>query len=350
MNRMDQGLAFLLRYENVAWYADGKVTILDRRIYPTEIEFVTCTHYLEVVQAIKDLVTQSAGPYTAIGMGMALAAYSCRNQSQSEQIKYLTKAADDFSNARVTTKNRYAEIANGCLYAAKQALTQEGDCVQAIVNGTIESLNRRYSIMQQVAQHLVARLPQQSNVLTQCFGETIVAMMCRVAKLQNKNIHFYHAETRPFLQGARLSASVCSEMGMEATVICDNMVAYTLQNKNITMFTSAADTIAMDGSIANKIGTFQIAILAKHFNVPYYVTGIPDLDKQDSTQIVIEERDPQAILAWHNKKHTLDGVKGLYPSFDITPAAFINGIVTPYGVYKADALKEYTKEKNIKFY
>lgn len=91
MKRMDEGLAFLLQYENVAWYEGGKVRILDRRVYPREVRFVTCTTYMEVAYAIRDMVTQSAGPYTAAGMGMALAAHEIEHKTEEEQINSLRK-------------------------------------------------------------------------------------------------------------------------------------------------------------------------------------------------------------------------------------------------------------------
>jgi methylthioribose-1-phosphate isomerase len=99
VKRFDDDLAFMLRYENVAWYENGKVRILDRRIYPTKIEFVTCGTHREVAQAIADMVTQSAGPYTAAGMGMALAAYECRDLGREEMWAYLEKAAHTLSPA-----------------------------------------------------------------------------------------------------------------------------------------------------------------------------------------------------------------------------------------------------------
>lgn len=119
MIRKDEGLAFMLRYENVAWYEDGKVRILDRRIYPTKVEFVTCNTHEEVAKAIADMVTQSAGPYTAAGMGMALAAYECRNMNKEDMWEYLKRAAYILSHARPTTANRMAKVTEGCLNVAK---------------------------------------------------------------------------------------------------------------------------------------------------------------------------------------------------------------------------------------
>ncbi len=350
MERYDHELAFMLKYENVAWFADGKVRILDRRAYPSVVEFVECTTYTQVIQAIKDMVTQSAGPYTAIGMGMALAAYECRELDKPSQLKQLEKAAYELSNARITTANRYKLITDGCLDIARKYINSDESISHMIFLNTVESLNRRYQTMEQVAFHLVDMFPENPVVLTQCFGETIVGMMCRVANQRNINIEFYNAETRPFLQGARLTASVCSEMGFSTTVISDNMVAYAMQYKGINVFTSAADTITLDGHIANKIGTYQIAILAKHFNIPYYVTGIPDVDKKDVNAIMIEERDPQLVMCMHGIKHTLEAVKAIYPSFDITPPSLITRVISDKGIYMPNELTRYIDGKINKFY
>ena len=154
MVRMDNDMPFLLQYENVAWYDEGKVRILDRRVYPTEVRFVECTDYREVAQAITDMVTQSAGPYTAVGMGMALAAWQVRDKGEAEQIAFLKQASYDLSHARPTTANRYGQITNRCVDVAAQALTEGKDPIAAIVENTVESLNRRYSTMQIVGDRL----------------------------------------------------------------------------------------------------------------------------------------------------------------------------------------------------
>ena len=118
--RADEGLGFLLRYENVAWYERGAVSILDRRIYPIRCEFVTCRSHTEVAQAIADMVTQSAGPYTAASMGMALAAWEGRDRADLPD--YLRKAAHTLSHARPTTVARMEAITEGCLKAGLEAL------------------------------------------------------------------------------------------------------------------------------------------------------------------------------------------------------------------------------------
>lgn len=341
MDRRDKDLAFMLKYENVAWYEDGKVRILDRRIYPTKVEFVTCNTHEEVAQAIADMVTQSAGPYTAAGMGMAVAAYECRDLGREEMWAYLEKAAYTLSHARPTTANRMVLTTNGCLEAARKAIDEGRPVDEAIFLRTIESLNRRYSTIEVVAEHLVTMFPDKGTIMTQCFGETIVGMMLRVAMRRDKDIKLFVPETRPYFQGARLTASVACDMGFDTTVITDNMPAFVMKRNKIDLFTSAADVICMDGHVVNKIGTYQIAISAKYHGVPYFVTGIPDKAHQTIDSVTIEERDPQLVLEARGVKNTLEGVKGYYPSFDITPPHLVSGVVTDKGIFVPYDLHKY---------
>ncbi len=350
MERMDQGMPFLLKYENVAWYENGRVRILDRRVFPTEIRFVECSDYREVVQAIADMVTQSAGPYTAVGMGMALAAFQVRGETKEKQTAFLRQAAWDLAHARPTTANRYGQITFRAAELAEQALEAGRDPIEAIVESTVESLNRRYSTMQIVGNELAALIPEGGSILTQCFGETIIGTVIRAARESGKNFRVYCAETRPYLQGARLTSSCFAEMGFETTVLTDNMIAYAMQNEGIDLFTSAADSIARDGHIANKIGSFQIAILAKYFGVPYYVTGIPDSDKHSRDDIVIEMRDPEQVLRYRGIANCLPSVRAIYPSFDVVPPHLISGVVTDKGVYVPYLLDRYFDNEVNVFY
>ena len=350
MERNDQNMPFLLRYENVAWYDGGKVRILDRRVYPTEVRFVECETYQQVAQAIADMVTQSAGPYTAVGMGMALAAWQIRGETKEKQIAFLRQAAYDLAHARPTTANRYGQITFRAADLAETALDAGKDPIDAIVASTVDSLNRRYSTMQIVGDYLADLIPSEGSILTQCFGETIIGTVIRAARERGKDFRVYCAETRPYLQGARLTSSCFAEMGFETTVLTDNMIAYAMQNEGIDLFTSAADSIAHDGYIANKIGTFQIAILAKYFGIPYYVTGIPDRDKRTKDDIVIEMRDPEQVLRYRGIQNCLPQVHAIYPSFDIVPPHLISGTVTDKGVYVPYLLDNYFKTEVKEFY
>ncbi len=346
MKRQDYDMPFMLRYENVAWYEDGEVRILDRRVYPKEIRFEICRTHKEVAKAIKDMVTQSAGPYTAAGMGMALAAYEARDLKGEELLNYLEDAAETISTARPTTSTRLKKVTRGSIEAAKKAMESGEDLVEALFQESINSLNRRYSAMNEVAKYLCDLIPDGGKVLTQCFAETIIGTMTRTLKEQGKDVKFYCTETRPYYQGARLTATCISQMGFDTTVITDNMVAYTMENIGIDLFTSASDTITLDGHVANKVGTHQIALVAREFKVPFYVTGMPDGEKKAKDDIVIELRDPSLVLG----DHTARGVKAIYPSFDITPPELITGFVTDKGLYKPSDLKKYLETDHKSYY
>lgn len=346
MKRQDYDMPFMLRYENVAWYEDGEVRILDRRVYPKEIRFEICRTHKEVAKAIKDMVTQSAGPYTAAGMGMALAAYEARDLKGEDLLNFLEDAAETISTARPTTSTRLKKVTRGSIEAAKKAMESGDDVVEALFQESINSLNRRYSAMNEVAKYLCDLIPDGGKVLTQCFAETIIGTMTRTLKDQGKDVKFYCTETRPYYQGARLTATCISEMGFDTTVITDNMVAYTMENIGIDLFTSASDTITLDGHVANKVGTHQIAIVAREFKVPFYVTGMPDGEKKGKDDIVIELRDPSLVLG----DHTARGVKAIYPSFDITPPELITGFVTDKGLYKPSDLKKYLETDHKSYY
>lgn len=341
MERPDKDLAFMLRYENIAWYEDGAVRILDRRCYPRRVEFVTCRTHGEVAQAIADMVTQSAGPYPAAAMGMALAAYECRGKTEAEQRAFLRAAADRISHARPTTAKRMERVCETMLEAAEAAWRNGEPVDLAIKARAIEANNSRYEKIGRIATHLVDKFPDDGTILTQCFAETIVGMMLKEAAARGKRLRIFCPETRPYFQGARLTATVCCEMGFDVTVITDNMPAFVMQREHVDVFTSAADAITLDGHVINKVGTFQIAIAAKYLGVPYYVTGVPDTVHRSASDVKIEFRDPSFVLEAMGVKTARDGVKGYYPAFDVTPPELITGVVTDKGILSPYRLSDY---------
>ena len=346
MERQDRGLAFMLQYENIAWYENGAVRILDRRVYPRRVEFVTCHRHEEVAQAVTDMVTQSAGPYTAAAMGMALAAHECRDLPEVQQLAYLEKAAETISNARPTTAARMRLVTEGSFAAAKAALASGQDTIAAIVEYAVAANDVRYAKVGRMAEYLVDMIPEGGTVMTQCFGETIVGKMLAAATARGKSFRLFCPETRPYFQGARLTATVAHEMGFDVTVITDNMPAYVMQREHVDVFTSAADAICLDGHVVNKVGTFQIAIAAKYMGIPYFVTGAPDHGHPTVDTVRIELRDPDFVLQAMGVKTACDGVKGYYPAFDITPPALVSGVVTDSGIYAPYDLKRYFKSGN----
>jgi len=347
MERQDKDLAFMLQYDNIARFEDGKVYILDRRIYP-EKRFEVCTNHKEVAKALTDMVTQSAGPFTAGPMGMALAAYECKDLGEAAQIAYLEDAANTIATARPTTTKRMRLLVDECLVAAKDALAQGANTSEAIVQKTIDMNNERYAKIGQIAKYLVETFPNGGHVMTYCFAETIVGLMLKECRRVGKEIKLFCPETRPYFQGARLTASVCSDMGFDVTVISDGMPAFVMQKEGIDVFTTAADAICCDGYVVNKVGTCNTAIVAKNYGVPYYVTGAPDGGHPTIDTVKIEMRDPDFTLTAMGVRTAQAGVKGYYPAFDITPPEFVKGVVTDKGIFDPYKLNDYFEDESEK--
>jgi methylthioribose-1-phosphate isomerase len=347
LERADEGLAFLLQYENIAWYENGQVRILDRRIYPIRTEFVICNTVQDVAQAIKEMVTQSAGPYLAAAMGMVLAAHEIVGKHNVDTIEYMETSAYILSHARPTTVEQMKRIVGGSLDVVRQKV-QEGisgeELVQAIFQYAFDYVNNNYKKYTLVGRNLAKLIPLGGTIMTQCFGDTVVGTTLRECRRLNNPIKVICAETRPYFQGSRLTASVACDMGFPVTVITDNMPGYTLKTKNVDIFTSASDVITVDGHIVNKVGTFQIALAAHYYGIPYYVTGTPDPNHPNMDKVKIEERDPELVLKALDVKVTMPGVEGYYPAFDVTPPELCSGVVTDLGVYETRNLKKYLKD------
>jgi len=341
MKRADHDLGFILQYENIAWYDAGKVRILDRRVYPMQVRFVTCTRVQDVAQAIADMVTQSGGPPTAAMMGMVLAAYEGRFLRGKELYEKLQRAAYLLSHARPTTAAAMMRVTDACLSEAKWAIDYGRNVVEHLQNYAIEQLDKKFRRYEMNARLLADRFPKKGGIMTQCFGETVVGLMLREARERNLDLKIYCPETRPYLQGARLTASLCCDMGFDTTVITDNMPGTVLSSGKVDVFTSAADIITVDGHVVNKVGTFQIALCADYFGVPYYVSGEPDRAHQDLSSVTIEERNSEDAISFMGKKTVMDGVKGYYPAFDITPPGLVKEVMTHKGAFRPTELKKY---------
>lgn len=331
--RADKGLPFLLQYENVAKYEDGVIYVLDRRVYPRRVEFVRCENYHQAAQTIRDMVTQSGGPRLVASLGMVSAAREARGKPIDEAIAILKQAAYELSHARPTTSQDLARQIEHLRQLAEDALKQGQDPEEITLIHTYRILNERYRNARKIASYAVDLLPNRVTILTQCFAETLIGFTLLVARERGKEVALICPETRPYLQGARLTASVARGLDIPVTVITDNMPAYILSRKMAQVFISAADVITLDGHVVNKVGTFQIALAAHYHGVPYYVLGNPSRSHARITSVEIEERDPQEVLHAMGVPTTMEGVQGYYPAFDVTPPHLVGAVVTSKGVF-----------------
>lgn len=333
MPRADDGLAFMLKYENVAWYQDGMVRILDRRVYPRAVEYIICKNYTEVAQAITDMVTQSGGPWLAAQQAMVMTAYQVGDQPSGQAKATLKEAAYSLTHARPTTSERMVAMVQKVLDHAEAALDRDeavGPSAETFVFAWVEAI---YNRARAVAGNVVDLLPDKVTILTQCYAEWLIGFTLLVCQERGKDVSLICPETRPYLQGARLTASVAHDMGVPVTVVTDNMPGYLLSQGVPDAFICAADVITLDGHVVNKIGTYQIALAAHANKVPFYVLGTPSVENPNIDSVTIEERDPEEVLHVMGVRTAMEGVQGYYPAFDITPPELVSAVVTAGGVF-----------------
>ena len=337
----DKGLPFLQQLKNVTRYEDGKVIILDRRVYPAKIEFVICEDYNDVAKAIFDMVTQSYGPWAASSYGMVNAARKAKNMPKTKAVEELRHAAHVLSHARPTTSGGMSHSINKILDFALDALEKGKDIELAILDYVDKSLESRYQEDRTISTFTVSLLPDPATIMTQCYAETLIGFVLLISLEQGKKISLICPETRPYLQGARLTASVAVDLGVPVTVITDNMPAYVLSQGNVNAFVCAADVITLDGYVVNKVGTFQIALAAHYHQIPFYATRNPSLNNPTIDTVEIEERNPEDSLFAMGVRTAKEGVKGYYPAFDITPPHLVSAVVTSKGIFAPHDLKNH---------
>lgn len=333
-------LPHILRRENIARYEDGAVLIGDRSAYPFEKSFVRCNSVEKVAVAIETMVTQGVGPWVAAVHAMAMRADQLGQENTEQQYTSLLAAKERLIQTRPTnTLIRYR--LEDVLTVAKTALDTGAEVCAAILHRITQILDQMYAYYGRRAAYGADLLADDDGVLTMCFAETSFVLAMALAKKAGKAITVYVPETRPYLQGARLTAPSLHEIGIPVELICDNMPAALMAEGRIQKYMTAADLITMDGHVVNKVGTFQNAVTAKYHGIPYYAFAWGcDRTKPDRASIEIEYRDPAEIRFCRGITTTLAEISALYPAFDITPPELIEGVITRHGVLSPFALTE----------
>ncbi len=332
VNEINNLLPWLLRRDNVARYDDGVVWIGDRRKYPFTREFVRCADVEEVARAIETMVTQGGGPWVAACLAMAMAARQAKDKRPHEMRDALEAARRRLISTR-PTNTALARRLEDLMQVALQALAQEASVEQAILDWLNDLRDRAYLDYAVRANFGAALMADGDGILTMCFAETAFILSLAFAQREGKRLHVYTPETRPYLQGARLTAPSVHELGIPVTLVTDNMPAYLMSQGKIHKYFTAADLITLDGHVVNKIGTFQNAITAHYHGIPYFVFmwGV-DRKSPDRDSIVIEELDASEIRRCLGVPTTIDDIPAYYPAFDITPPHLVAGVITRKGV------------------
>lgn len=320
------------------------LVLIDRRRLPRERTEVVCPDYQAVARAIEDMVVQGAGDIAiTAGYGLYLAARQAEEQdpadSGSSPPVYVVAAQRRLANTRPTGYH-LAALLERIVRNVDWSAGRWADQILGQVQAAIEKQQRWSQLTGRWAETL---LESGDSILTHCYPGAALLYMLDYARERGKEVQVFSTETRPYLQGARLTAWSVSELGIPVTLITDNMAAYCMSQGKISKVFAAADRIALDGTVANKVGTYQLALAAKHHRIPFYILGYggPDPGTRSGEEIVVEVRDPEEVLSFRGEKITGDRVAGFYPAFDLTPASLIEAIVTDRGVIAPQQIEKY---------
>jgi methylthioribose-1-phosphate isomerase len=330
------------------WTADG-VRFLDQTRLPLEETYVTATDYQQVADVITTMVVRGA---PAIGvsaaMGLALGAKNSSAATVAELSAEFETMCRTLAATRPTAVNLFWAIGRMKKVFGSQTI-KIGATVSTVRAALIAEAQRMYDedieACRTMGAHGAPLLPQEGGVLTHCNAGALATCgygtalgVIRSAVEGGHAIHVYADETRPFLQGARLTAWELMHDGIPTTVLCDNMAASLMRQGRIQAVIVGADRIAANGDVANKIGTYGLAVLAKEHGIPFFVAApwsTVDLKTPTGDAIPIEQRSAVEVTHHGGKQLTPDGVGIENPAFDVTPAKYVSAIITERGVLRA---------------
>jgi methylthioribose-1-phosphate isomerase len=328
--------------ETIEWKAEG-VVMIDQTVLPREERYVTCRTYQEVATAIRDMIIRGAPAIgVAAAMGVALGVEQTPEESLAQEFP---RICDTLAATRPTAVNLFWAIDRmKRLYA-----TLQHEPIAAIRGRMREEALRvreeDIAINRALGRHGAALVPDGKTVLTHCNAGALATAgygtalgVIRAAVEAGKNIDVFADETRPFLQGARLTAWELQQDGIPTTLITDNMAGHFLHSGRIGCVVVGADRIAANGDVANKVGTYSVAVLAHENGVPFYVaapTSTLDLTIDSGDQIPIEQRPAQEVTEVFGVAVAPAGIRVENPAFDVTPHRYVSAIITEQGVARA---------------
>jgi len=329
-------------YFSLRWM-DGVVRMLDQRYLPDDVVYRDYTQSFEVASAIREMVIRGAPAIgVAAGYGLALVASHSKAKDSSGLTKDIKNAAGELRKSRPTAVNLFGAIQR-ILRMINQA---EGVSLEQlkimIITEALKIADEDAQMDLKIAQNGQPFIPEEANLIHHCNTGALATAgigtalgVIRMAHESGKKVHVFVDETRPRLQGARLTSWELKQLGIPHTVIIDGASGYIMKNNKIDACLVGCDRIAANGDVANKVGTYNLALVSAALGVPFYSAGPTttiDLSIANGADIPIEERDEDEITYIGNTRVTPEGVKVANPAFDITPAKYLSAIITDRGV------------------
>jgi methylthioribose-1-phosphate isomerase len=337
--------------ETLEW-TDAGVRFIDQRKLPMEEVYVTSRTYEEVADAISTMVVRGApaiGVAGAMGVALGMKAAGGKAKSSAELRPALEKISATLAATRPTAVNLFWGIRRMKETFEANAKRPVDEIVAALVKEAQQMHAEDIAACMAMGRHGAVLLPRSGGVLTHCNAGALATCgygtalgVIRSAVASGSKLHVYADETRPFLQGSRLTAWELQKDRIPTTVIADNMAGAMMSQGKIGAVIVGADRIAANGDVANKIGTYSVAILAKEHGIPFYVAApwsTIDLDTPDGARIPIEQRSAREVTHMADRQMTPEGVGIENPAFDVTPHRYVTAIITERGV----ALPEFSQ-------
>lgn len=322
---------------------DGYLQLIDQTCLPRDLKLLECRDVSTVWEAIKMLRVRGA---PAIGLaaayGVCVAVRSCPAKAVAE---LAIEAAKNLATSRPTAVNLFwaLERMQKVVLEAPQSTADDGQALRAALLREARAIHEEDRAMcHAIGRHGASLIPDNATIITHCnagglataeYGTALSIMF--TCQDQGKKLSVFADETRPLFQGARLTAFELHQRGIPTTVICDSMAAHVMQTKKIDAVIVGADRITARGDAANKIGTYGLAVVAKHHGVPFYVAAPSstfDLTLMNGSEIPIEQRGRDEVVAPYGHHVAPDGVGVYNPAFDVTPAELISALITEKGV------------------
>jgi methylthioribose-1-phosphate isomerase len=331
--------------QTLEWTETG-VVFIDQTKLPTEEVYVTCTTHQQVADVIRNMVVRGAPAIgVAAAMGIALGVKNSKAQNGADLKQDFYEICETVRQTRPTAVNLFWAIRR----MTEKFESLRGRAIAEIQQALIEESQRMHAediaANRAMGRHGATLMPSSGGVLTHCNAGALATAgygtalgVIRAAIEQGKKLHVYADETRPFLQGSRLTAWELMKDGIPTTVISDNMAGVMMQQGKIGAIVVGADRIAANGDVANKIGTYTVAVLAKEHGIPFYVAApisTVDLATPDGSKIPIEQRNAREVTHIAGKQMVPDGVQVENPAFDVTPAKYVTAIITERGIARA---------------
>ncbi|MFB0526860.1 MAG: S-methyl-5-thioribose-1-phosphate isomerase [bacterium] len=330
---------------NTIWWKKGKVYILDQRKLPHKEEVIVCKNYQKVVFCIEKMSIRGAPAIgIASAMGLALGARSIKDRTKDGFFKKLEAMADRFLHTRPTGANLFWAIDRLLGLARKNRKKSLGEIRRILEKEAINILKEDIKLNKRIGKNGLKLINKPVNILTHCntgslatggYGTALGVIRAAYGKGKIKKV--FVNETRPALQGARLTAWELVHDKIPAVLVTDNTAGYLMHKGLVDYVIVGADRIAANGDVVNKIGTYTLAVLAAHHRVPFYVaapSSTVDMRTHKGADVVIEERNPEEVRQLQGKRIAPRNIAVFNPAFDLTPHELVSAIITDRGVIR----------------